>query len=829
MDQARGFDELDLVLRNAQLVNVFSGEIHTTEIGVHQGRFVGIGTFAKAKTEIDLNGKYVVPGLIDGHVHVESSHLCPEEFCSLLLAHGVTTAVLDPHEIANVLGVKGIRYILESVSDLPFNAFIALPSCVPATELETSGAQLEAEDLRELLSHPKVIGLGEVMDFVGVLEASPGMVKKLELPVKFRDGHAPGINAQDLNAYFLAGIHTDHECSSVDEARERLRRGFYVMLREGSAAKNLLDLLPVVNDANAGQCLFVTDDRQPADLQQEGSIDHLVRLAIKAGLSPVRAIQMATINAARAIGLAEMGAVAPGYQADFVVLNDLERFEIEEVYWQGNLQSTRGRRPKFACKPTRGLQESVRLGDWSAEKLKVTVPAQPQAEMRQRVRVIGMHCHSLVTTALIRELPVKDGLVQADLQQGIAKIAVLERHHGSGRVGVGFVEGLGLKKGAIASTVAHDSHNMIVVGTSDEEMDLAVRTCREMGGGLCLIEGANVLGRLPLPLAGLMSDQPPEEVAQILTKLHEKAHSLGISPNVDPFMSLAFLSLPVIPELKLTDLGLVDVLQFRLIELLAPWRSGGLWEMTDLAQVITFIGAGGKTTCLQRLTQEISRAGPRAVATTTTKVYPELSMKSWQGTDFQASFGEEFPLFWYTGYEAKSGKWLGPSVNAVDTAINNSRAAGCHPDQRLHWVIEGDGAREHRLKCWASHEPQIPLNTQWAVLVLDGRLWGQYLEAADVHRPEICPDLLGQRWDANHAWRYFFRSPVFKLKYKHISWVILFNQRETRILPNAPLQELYEAFQQFDLQIDEECVKPVHLRLAAGNAREGKLQWFDLW
>ncbi len=566
MDEARGLVKIDLVLRNARLVNVFSGEIHETDIGIHQGYFVGIGTFEHVEKELDLGGNYVVPGLIDGHVHIESSHLCPEEFCSLLLSHGVTTAVVDPHELANVLGSKGIRYILDSVENLPFNTFVALPSCVPATDLETSGAHLGAKDLYEFIAHPKVIGLGEVMDFQAVIQAKPDMVEKLELPVCFLDGHAPGISPQDLNAYYLAGIHTEHECTTLEEVRDRLRRGFHVMLREGSAAKNLLDLLPAVTFGNSGQFLLVTDDRHTIDLLQEGSVDHLVRLAIGAGMDPIQVIQMATINAARAIGLPQLGAVAPGYQADFVILKDLNRFDIEEVYWRGVRQSKRGERPHFQRSGNKGLTESVHLGKWSPTKLRVFANEESESTRVALVRVIGVQGHSLVTSALIRELPVMDGLVRTDLTQGIAKLAVLERHHETGNVGVGFVEGLGLKKGAIASTIAHDSHNLVVVGMSDEEMNLAIQICVEMGGGLCVVDGDQVIGKLPLPIAGLMTDQEAEAVAKTLGELHMKAHCLGISDTVDPFMSLAFLSLPVIPVLKLTDLGLVDVEHFKLIK-----------------------------------------------------------------------------------------------------------------------------------------------------------------------------------------------------------------------------------------------------------------------
>lgn len=567
MDESRGLSKLDLILKRARLVNVFSGEIHETDIGIHQGTFVGIGEFKDANMILDLNGDYVVPGLIDGHVHIESSHLCPEEFCSLLISHGVTTAVVDPHEIANVMGVKGIHYILDSVEGLPFNALVALPSCVPATELETSGARLSAADLQEFLDHPRVIGLGEVMDYPGVLQAKPDMVEKLELPINFKDGHAPGISPQDLNAYYRAGIHTEHECSTIEEIRERLRRGFHVMLREGSAAKNLRDLLPAVTSENAGQCLFVTDDRHTSDLIQEGSIDHLVRLAIQEGMNPIRVIQMATINAARAIGLSRLGAVAPGYQADFVILKDLDRFEIREVFYRGKSLSNGGLRPRFPKLSTKGLTESIHLGNRTSTKLSVNVESE-MGSNSVSVRVIGVQGHSLITSELTRELPVKNKQIWADPYQKIAKIAVLERHHETGNVGIGFVEGLGLTKGAIASSVAHDSHNLVVVGMSDEEMNLAIQTCAEMGGGLCLVDGGKVIGKLPLPIAGLMSDQDADSVAQKLNEIHDRAHSLGIYDTVDPFMTLAFLSLPVIPEIKLTDLGLVDVEQFRLTSLL---------------------------------------------------------------------------------------------------------------------------------------------------------------------------------------------------------------------------------------------------------------------
>lgn len=607
MRQARGLEPIDLVLHRARLVNVLSGEIYETDIGIQDGFFVGTGEYRQAREVRDLAGHYVVPGLIDGHVHIESSHLCPEEFCALLVAHGVTTALVDPHEVANVAGLAGIRYILDRLARLPFNGFVALPSCVPATELETSGARLTAGDLAALTDDPRVIGLGEVMDYPGVLAGKEDLVRKLELPLRLRDGHAPGIRAQDLNAYYLAGIGTEHECSTPEEARERLRRGFFLMLREGSAARNLLDLLPAVNPINSNRCLLVTDDRNPLDLWREGSIDHLIRLAVKAGVEPLQAVQMATINPARALGLEHLGAVAPGFQADCVILSDLEEFVIDDVFWRGksrqeglgaafSAEAAAWSRPVLSVGAaawagvnpskdgrqvtgqnlSRGetdLSDTVHLGKWSRERLQIRCPRVPRGSATETlrrggrsckagetvaVRVIGVKPHSLVTDHLCLDLPVRAGLVLPDVSQDVAKLAVLERHQASGRTGLGFVQGFGLARGALASTVAHDSHNLVVAGMNDEDMELAVSTVVAAQGGLCLTAGGRVLGHLPLPLAGLMSREPADKVVSILEEMHIRARELGVREGVDPFMTLAFLSLPVIPHLKLTDRGLVD-------------------------------------------------------------------------------------------------------------------------------------------------------------------------------------------------------------------------------------------------------------------------------
>lgn len=601
MNQARGLSPVDLVLTGARLVNVLSGEIEEdVEIGIAGGCFLGTGCFA-GKEVLDCGGGFVVPGLIDAHVHIESSMVRPEAFWSVLLAHGVITAIVDPHEIANVLGADGIRYILAATEDIPANCFLALPSCVPSTRLESSGAKLTAEDLAVFIDHPRVVALGEVMDVPAVLRADPDMVAKLSLPLGVRDGHAPGLGEQDLNAYHLAGIMTDHECSTPEEARARLRKGFRLLLREGTVAKNLRDLLPAVNQWNARHCLLATDDRHPTDLLTEGSIDHLVRLAIGAGQPALRVIQMATLNTARAYRLQGLGAVAPGYQADFLLVDSLENFQIEAVYHKGCLVSKRSELTGAGGVCSSGFSisfgatgcvntvkeadsarlerqtpqaNSVRLGRWEPERLRVQLPAGYYRESAQQaggvqVNVIGLVKNQLRTEWLQKKLPVdSNGYLMADPMQDIAKLAVIERHRASGRTGIGFVHGFGLREGAIATTVAHDSHNLLVLGSNDADMNLAVCTCASMGGGLCVVKNGVVLGNLPLPIAGLMSLEDMPGVAASLTELIGRASETGIPGVADPFMTLSFLSLPVIPQLKLTDRGLIDVERARLVGLL---------------------------------------------------------------------------------------------------------------------------------------------------------------------------------------------------------------------------------------------------------------------
>jgi adenine deaminase len=552
---ARGEERAELLLQNARVVNVFSGEIEETAIAITHSRIVGLGDY-DAQTVIDLKGKYVCPGFIDAHVHIESAMVPPYEFARAVVPHGTTTVVIDPHEIANVLGVDGIRYMLEASKYTPFSVFVMVPSCVPATHLETNGGVLRWSDLIEFKRDPWVIGLGEVMNFEGVLQRDEAVLDKLRAFSDRRiDGHAPGVHGRDLEAYVAAGVGSDHESTAPEEAKERIRLGMYLMIREASNARNLKTLLPVVTPKNARRVLFVTDDRFPNDLLDEGHIDSMVRTAVREGLEPVTAIQIATLNAAECYGLSDRGAIAPGRRSDLVVFDDLANFRIHRVYRSGRLVARDGKILPGEHEPSRPPIRNTMNVDWSRVDLRVP------ANGKTRIRVIQVVPDQLVTHEVVEEACVENGFIVADPKRDILKLAVIERHRATGNVGLGFVRGFRLKNGAIGSSVGHDSHNLILAGTNDDDLTSAARAIAAMQGGMVAVADGQVLARVPLPIAGLMSDQPIERVREELDHLDAAARGLGTDLHA-PFMALSFLALPVIPDLKLTDRGLVDVHKF---------------------------------------------------------------------------------------------------------------------------------------------------------------------------------------------------------------------------------------------------------------------------
>ena len=557
---ARGEIEVDLLLKDARVVNVYSGDIHPADVAIHHTRVVGLGDY-RARRVIDLRGQYLCPGFIDGHIHLESSMLRVSEFARVVVPQGTTTVVCDPHEIANVLGLDGIRYILESAKYNPLSVYVMLPSCVPATDMETAGSKLSAEDLSAMLRSDWVLGLAEVMNYPGVIFRDWQVLQKIkEATGKPIDGHAPGLTGRDLNAYVAAGIGSDHECTTAGEAREKLQLGMHIMIREGTTARDLENLLPVITPSNASNCMFVTDDRHLPDLLHEGHMNFVIRKAISLGLNPITAIQMATINTARYFGLKDRGGIGPGMRADLVVLDNLQDFSVKMVFRGGQLAAQDG-----ALLPQTHMPKEVPL------RSSMNINWQGTGDLRlpavgKRAKVIGLIPNQIVTDNLLEEVKIKDGLAVSDVERDILKIAVIERHLASGNVGQGFVKGFQLRRGALGSSVAHDSHNLMVIGTNDEDMLATAHEVERMRGGLAVVEGGRVLASLPLPIAGLMSDRPFEEVNAHLEVLLDAAHELG-SPLHDPFMAMSFLALPVIPSLKITDKGLVDVTQFKLVPL----------------------------------------------------------------------------------------------------------------------------------------------------------------------------------------------------------------------------------------------------------------------
>ena len=558
---ARGEAPADIVLKGGFVFNSFTGEWETGDVAIAGTTIAGIGIYSGQK-EIDVTGKYVTPGLMDAHLHIESTMVAPRELAKILLLNGVTTIFADPHEIANVLGCAGIELMLAETEDMPLDVFFMLPSCVPATDMETGGAVLTAAKLEPLVSHERVLGLGEMMNYPGTICGADAVLDKLALTgCSLCDGHAPGVSGKALNAYLAAGITSDHEATTADEALEKLRRGAYLMLREASGAHNLLDLLPAVTPLNCRRCCLATDDRHLDELVSEGSINYLIEIGAAHGYAVEQLLQMATLNTAERFRLYDRGALAPGYKADICVFDNLVNFQPQLVIKNGavivNKQKLLWQSPPLLSAPA----NTMRLENVHKQQLQIP------AKTGKKARVIRIVPEQILTEADYMLPEVQAGFVVSDTRRDILKLAVWERHGGNGNTGVGLVHGFGLKRGALASTVAHDSHNLIVVGADDRDMLAAAVALHEVGGGLAVVADGEVKALLPLPLAGLMSDQNTEFVQHKLQQLHFWAAELGVPENVNAFNCLSFLALPVIPRLRLSDKGLVDVDQFALVDL----------------------------------------------------------------------------------------------------------------------------------------------------------------------------------------------------------------------------------------------------------------------
>jgi len=551
---ARGEQPPGLVFKNARVVNVLSGEIHRTNVAVDDGRIIGFGHY-RAKRVVNLKGAYLAPSLIDGHFHLESSMLTAPEFARAVVPHGTGAVVIDPHEYANVLGLDGIRYILESTRNLAVDFFIMLPSCVPATQLETAGARITADDLKLMMADERIAGVAELMNYPGVCRGMKTELAKIAAGKgKVIDGHAPGLRGKNLNAYALAGVRSDHESVDVAEAREKLRLGLHILLREGSTERNLCHLLPLINQHNIANCSFATDDKLAGDLLSEGHIDHAVRTAIKGGVAPLAALQIATLNPARHYRLHNLGAIAPRFWADFVVFDDLKNFRVRRTYKKGILVAQDGEYLAKAPPPVPLPRSTMNLL-YSPSNLEVPARA-------GKIRVIEIVPNQIVTREIVATPKREQGLVIADVARDLLKLVVVERHHATGNVGVGFVRGFKLKSGALGSTVAHDAHNLVVVGTNDADILSAIRHLEKLQGGQVVVAEGRVEAELGLPIAGLVSDRPLREVIRRLAALNAAAHALGCD-LVAPLMTLSFLSLSPIPALKLTDQGLIDATRLR--------------------------------------------------------------------------------------------------------------------------------------------------------------------------------------------------------------------------------------------------------------------------
>ena len=567
---ATGSKKAELVLKNAQIVNVFTQSVEIGDIAIEGGYIGGIGNY-EGITETDRGGAYVCPGFLDGHIHIESSMTSPGEFERAVVPHGTIAVITDPHEIANVAGTAGIRFMMQSAQKLDLDVYFMLPSCVPATDLDESGAELLARDLEPFYADEKVLGLAEMMNAFGVTHGDKGCFEKLVQARSLKkaiDGHAPALSGKELNAYVTAGIRSDHECSDFEEAKEKFARGQWIMIRQGTAAKNLKALMGMFEDPYYQRCLLVTDDKHPGDLIRIGHIDAIIREAVSMGADPIRAIRMGTLNAAAYFGLHDMGAVAPGYKADLAVFDDLRTLNVKQVYKGGKLVAENGKM----------LHQKEKNTDWSTEikervfhsfhRVPITVEElQLKETTGTHQRVIDMVAHELITKERIEEWKELPGVAPGvDISRDIVKLAAIERHKNTGHVGLGFLGKYGLKKGAVATSIGHDSHNLVIAGVTDEDMVLAGNRVIENGGGLAIALEGKVLADLPLPIGGLMADEPVEVVDEKLEHMKKLSVELGISEDIDAFMTLAFISLPVIPKLRLNTYGVVDVEKHQVVE-----------------------------------------------------------------------------------------------------------------------------------------------------------------------------------------------------------------------------------------------------------------------
>lgn len=558
---ARGDKKADLVLKNCQIINVFNGKIEKGDIAISDGIIMGIGDY-EGEVEFDVKGKYVAPGFIDGHVHIESSMLTPPQFAKIVMPKGTTTVVADPHEIANVSGIEGIKYMLESSKSVPLDVFVMIPSCVPATNFETSGHIITSDDVDSIKDFKGILGLGEVMNYPGVIYGDEEVHKKINVMEHYvKDGHAPNTFGHDLNAYCVVGIKTDHECTTVEELNEKVKRGMYIHLREGSATRNVAVLSKAVTVENSRRLLFCTDDKHPDHIKKEGHINYNIRLAIKNGVDPITAIQMATINTATCYNLERIGAIAPSYYADLVVFKSLTEIDVDLVFKKGYLVA-KNNRALFESKllVNEAVMNTVNI---KKEGLSFEIPLK-----QSKVYVIKLIENNVTTTKVIRDVKIENGIYVNDDSQDILKIAVVERHHKTGNVGLGLLEGYGLKGGAVAMTIAHDSHNLIIISDNDADMFTALEEIDRIQGGIVLVKNGEVIDSLQLEYGGIMTNKDVKVVESKINNMDTIARNMGVNIKVDdPFLSLAFMSLPVIPELKLTDKGLFDVTVFKLISL----------------------------------------------------------------------------------------------------------------------------------------------------------------------------------------------------------------------------------------------------------------------